>query len=218
MMLSRYDVSLEGPLRLKLGPGSIPILNKPEITENRHLTEVISPWVFGFGANWDITPWLEVGGEFRYYLTSLVKEQRTTITEGEFLKLMLPNGIVTPKNSHNQIHTGGGFIVKPPLRFRNAPIPIELMTGFHYESTSAPDRTVEVSAPSFNLIAYHIGARWEPSARLRVTLAYSHYWYLERTTQNSITSPPTNFTGSAYTNSISLVVEGRFARGIGTGN
>jgi long-subunit fatty acid transport protein len=212
MMLSRYDVSLEGPFRLKLDPEApgYSILNKPEITDNQQKTETSAPWVFGFGANWDVTRWLEVGAEFRYYLTSVAKEQRTIFTSGSALSFLLPDGLVTPKNYHDSFHTGGGVNFHPRL-----PIPLEFMTGMHYESSAAPEKTVDVAAPSFNLASYHVGVRWEISRLLRLALAYSHYWYLERKTTNSITFPPANFIGSGYTNQLSLVLEARFERGIG---
>jgi len=215
MVLSRYDVSLEGPLTLKPGPGSL-FEADAEIAKNRHRTEVIAPWIFAFGANWDITPWLEVGAELRYYLNSQVEEQVTTITEGGLADLMtsanMPSQIVTPKHLHDSFHFGGGFIVKPPL-----PLKLELMTGMHYENSSSPDNTVEVSAPSFDLAAFHVGARWAITDRLRVAAAYAHYWYLARETTDSITNPPTNFAGSGHTNMFTVVFEARVGPGIGVG-
>ena len=73
----------------------------------------------------------------------------------------------------------------------------------------------EVSAPSFDLYAVHFGARWRFHERFRVSLFYAHYWYIERTTTDSITDPPTNFTGSGHTNMLTLVLEARVGRGIG---
>jgi long-subunit fatty acid transport protein len=210
MMLSRYDVALEGPLKLKPGDDSSPLLQNPGFTDNQQRTEIVAPWVFAFGANWDITRWLEVGAEFRYYLTSQVENQITTITEGKALKTLLPNGLITPKNYHDSFHTGGGVNVHPWRK-----IDLELMTGVHYETAAAPNNTVEVAAPSFDLFTYHIGARWRFHDRFRVALFYSHYWYFERTTTDSITSPPTNFTGGGGSNMVTIVLEARVARGIG---
>ena len=211
MVLSRYDVALEGPLTLKPGEDAMAPVKEPNFTNNTHRTEVVAPWIFGFGANWDITPWLEVGAEFRYYLTSQVDEQRTTLTnKGDPLPDLLPDGIVTPKNLHDSFHTGGGFLVKPPLG-----IDLDLMTGFHYEKSSSPDNTVEVSQPSFDLGAIHVGGRWRINDRFRVALAYTHYWYFQRKTTDSITSPPTNFIGSGASNMVTLVLEARIAPGIG---
>ncbi len=210
MMLTRYDVALEGPLTLKLDPNSLGAGIADQLTDNRHETTIISPWIFGIGAHWDITPWLEVGAEFRLYLSSQVDEQLTKITEGELLPTFLKDGIVTPKNLHNSFHTGAGFIVRPSL-----PIDLELMAGFHYDNSASPDNTVEVSAPSFDLLAIHSGARWAINKRFRVALLYSHYWYFERETTDSITSPPTNFIGSGHNNQLSLVLETRFGPGIG---
>ena len=65
MMLSRQNIELEGPLQLKLDP-ALGLTAPPTLTNNQQRTEVVSPWVFGFGANWDITRWLEVGAEFAF--------------------------------------------------------------------------------------------------------------------------------------------------------
>lgn len=212
LMMTRYDVSLEGPLTLTPGEDALDQVRTPEFTENQHRTEMVAPWVFGFGVNWDITPWLELGAEFRYYVNSQVTEQRTILTEGEVLPTLLRDGIVTPKNLRDSFHTGAGVIVRPPL-----PLDLDLMTGYHYEKASSPDKTVEVSAPSFDIVSYHVGGRWNYKDRFSLSLIYSHYWYLERTTTDSITSPPTNFVGSAYTNQLTLVFEVRVADGIGVG-
>lgn len=210
MALSAYNVALEGPLTLKLAdPESM--FNTPDFTQNQQKTEIKAPWIVGIGFNWDITPWLELGAEFRYYFNSSVEEQRTSITEGDILKTLLPDGLVTPKNLHDSFHTGGGFVVRPPL-----PIDLDVMTGVHYELSSTPDNTVEVSAPTFDLLGVHLGGRWHWRDKLSLSLIYSHYWYFERTTKNSITSPPTNFNGSAATNQVTLVLEWKVARGLGT--
>jgi long-chain fatty acid transport protein len=208
MALSRYDVSLEGPLTLKLGEDASPMFNKPEFTDNEHRTEISAPWIIGFGANWDVTPWLEVGAEFRLYLNDIVDEQRTTITKGEILPDLLPDGFITPKNLHDSWHTGAGINVRPMAR-------LELMTGMHYEISASPDNTVEVSAPSFDLAAAHIGARYRITDRLGVSLHYAHYWYFERSTSESLTSPPTNFIGSGASNVVAVTLEAQVAPGIG---
>lgn len=209
MMLTRYDVSLEGPLTLKPGSDASSIIrNDPAYYDNQHRTEIVSPWIFAFGANWDITSWLEVGAELRYYLNSQVVDQVTTITSGK-LGEVVTDGFVTEKNLNDTIHIGGGFRVAPPL-----PLDLELMTGFHYEPSPSPDNTVEISAPSFDIFALHWGARWRFASRYSLALIYSHYEYFERTTIDSITNPPTNFVGSGYNNQVSLVFEVQVADGI----
>ena len=135
---------------------------------------------------------------------------RSDVTSRDVVKDLLPDGFVTPKNHHDSFHTGAGILVRPPL-----PIDLEVMTGFHYDNSASPDNTVEVGAPSFDLAAYHIGGRWRINDRFRVALFYAHYWYFERTTTDSITSPPTNFVGSGYTNMVTVVLEGRLGTGIG---
>jgi long-subunit fatty acid transport protein len=208
MLLSRYDVSLEGPLTLTPGEGASPLVQKPEFTDNEHRTEISAPWIVGFGANWDITPWLEFGAEFRLYLNQIVDEQRTTITKGEILPDLLPDGFVTPKNLHDSWHLGAGFLVKPMAG-------LELMTGMHHEVSASPDNTVEVSAPSFDLAAIHLGGRYWITKHIGVSLHYAHYWYLERSTSESLTSPPTNFIGSGASNVVTVGLEAQVAPGIG---
>lgn len=210
MMMTRYNVALTGPLTITPGDGALPAFKEPEFTDNQHETTIVSPWIFAVGANWDITPWLEIGAELRYYTNSLVDEQVTAITNEGVLKDLLPEGFVTPKNLHDSFHVGAGFKVAPTL-----PLDLDLMTGFHYENSASPDNTVEVSAPSFDILAFHVGARWRFAERFALTLIYSHYRYLERTTSDSITSPPTNFIGSAHNNQATIAFEARIADGIG---
>ena len=218
MALSRYDVKLEGDLTLTPGDDAGLLLKtnpafRESLSKNRHETAISAPWIVGFGINWDVAPFLEVGAEFRYYINSHITEQRTTITEGEVLKTMIPDGIVTPKNLKNSFHTGAGLVIKPLIGFD-----LDLLAGFHYETSSTPDKTVEVSAPTFDLIGVHGGLRYTHDKRYALSLIYSHYWYLERTTTDSVISPPTNFIGSGYTNQLTLVFEARFADGIGVAN
>ncbi len=213
------DVTIEGDLTLqpclkdcKAGQPASQLLNNPKVSNNKHRTELGAPWVLAIGANWDITDWLELGAEFRYYINSHIDEQVTSITNDGVLKALLSEGkLVTPKNLKNAFHTGAGVLVRPPL-----PLDLEIMAGYHYETSNAPDNTVEVSAPSFDLLSVHIGARWRfDDRRYALTVAYSHYWYFERTTTQSLTTPPTNFQGSAFTNQATLVFEVAFDSALG---
>lgn len=203
-------VSLTGPLKLSnVDPFQAQLIKN--IADNEHRTEIYGPWVFALGANYDITPWLEAGFEFRFYLNQQIKDQVTTITSGG-LKGLLPDGrLVTPKNAKNTYHMGGGFIVKPPMEALKA---FEFMTGFHYEISSAPDNTVEITAPSFDLLSLHFGVAWHFAERYTLSLAYQHYWYFERKTTDSITDPPTNFIGSGFNNQFTLQFEMRLGNGI----
>lgn len=215
MGLSRYDVKLEGPLTLTPGEDAgLLFKNNPDLLANNQAkTEISAPWIIGFGINWDITSFIEVGAEFRYYINTHIDEQRTTITEGDVLKTMLPDGLVTKKDLKNNIHTGAGLVINPLIG-----LDLDLMTGFHYETTNTPDHTVEVSAPTFDLISLHAGLRYTHDEKYSLSLIYSHYWYLERTTTDSTTFPPTNFNATAYTNQLTLVFEARFADGLGVSN
>jgi hypothetical protein len=119
--------------------------------------------------------------------------------------------LVTPKNHHDSIHVGGGFRVHPPIRAAD----LDFFVGMHFDNSSSPDNTVEVSAPSFDLFALHLGARWQVNKRYRLALFYGHYWYLQRVVTDSITDPPTNFIGSASSDAAIVVLEASFGRGIG---
>ena len=204
MVFSRYNVEFEGDVKVKLDP---PVLINDDVLTGKHKTKAKAPWIFSIGINWDITWWLEVGVEFRYYTNSLVTEQRTT-TSGE-INAYIPE-LVTPKNYNDNFQTGIGFVIKP---WRH--IKLEFMTGWHWQDSEAPDNTVDISAPAFDLWGLHFGVRYTFGNRLTLSFTWTHYQYLERHSRNSLTTPPANFDGSGSSNYISLVVDWRFATGIG---
>jgi long-subunit fatty acid transport protein len=201
-MITRYDIELKGDVKLTLGPDSA---SPGTVWEGTHTTTTNAPWIFMFGANVDVTRWLEVGAELRWHTTSQVKEQVTTI-EG----IDLIDELVTPKNLRDYYQFSAGVNVRPPL-----PIQLELMAGFHYESASAPHNTITVEQPSFAHWGVHVGGRYRITERIRVGLAYWHYFYLQRTGRDSLTVPPTNFVGSGHSDGLTLIFEARLARGIG---
>jgi len=220
MFLSRYDVKLEGPLAIEPGEGSLLhtlTSTNPKLKESleslTHETEIAAPWIIGFGAAWDVAPFLELSFEFRYYINEHITEQTTTILKDEVVDPFFPDQLITRKDLRNSFHTGAGIVANPLIGF-----PLDLMMGFHYESTNTPNHTVEVSAPTFDLAAIHAGLRYTHNKKYALSLIYSHYWYFERETTNSVTFPPTNFQGSGYTNQLTVVFEGRFADGIGVCN
>jgi len=89
------------------------------------------------------------------------------------------------------------------------------MTGWHYQDSEAPDNTVDIAAPAFDLWGLHFGVRYTFGTRLALSFTWTHYQYLERKSRDSLTTPPADFNGSGSSNYISFVVDWRFGRGIG---
>lgn len=197
-VISRSDFSLEGDIKLTVNEGKI---NENTI-EGRQKTQIVVPWTFQFGINWDVTRWVEVGAELRYYTYSQFKEQRT-IVEG----IPLIKELLTPKNYRDSMQVSGGVKVRLPMLPR-----LELMAGMHFDRTPAPDNTVSAEQPTFNHIGIHGGARYLLGHHTRIALTYAHYFYLERSTSESLTDPPSNFTASGQNNIMSLVLEFGFFR------
>ncbi|MBK9033904.1 MAG: hypothetical protein IPL61_21995 [Myxococcales bacterium] len=69
-------------------------------------TGLVLPWTFLAGANYDVTPNLEVGTELRYYLYRAYKEQRSKLDGLPFI-----NELVTPKNYTDSWQVAGGVRV-----------------------------------------------------------------------------------------------------------
>ena len=203
-LISRSDMTLEGEIALALGQDA---LSEGKL-EGTQATALVIPWTLQAGANWDVSRWVEVGAELRYYFYRQFKEQRTEI-EG----IDLIEQLVTPKNYNDSWQVSGGAKVTLP------PLPaLELMLGMHFDRTPAPDNTVSAEQPSFNHIGLHMGGRYRLNRRFRLSLTYARYFYLERTTDDSLTSPPSNFIASGGNNIITLVLEAHLAGGIGVPN
>lgn len=199
-LLTRTEVTLEGDVRVKLGRDAV----SSGSLEGRHATDVLSPWTLHAGLNWDVLRWLEVGGEIRYYVYSQLDEERSRISGISFL-----DELSLPRNYHDSWQVSGG------ARFTVIWLPaLELLAGFHYDYPPAPARTSSVEQPSMKHVGLHSGARWRIDWRFRVGLAYAHYWYLQRRTDDSVTSPPSNFIGSGQSNVLTLVLEVHFDRAL----
>ncbi len=195
-VMTPYTVALEGDVSIRFGDDVTTSVDEWAGTQT---TEADAPWILFFGANLDITKWLEVGGEFRYYFTSTVGDQKTTI-EG----IPLLEELVTPKNLRDYFQVSGGFNIKPPWKL---PVKLELMAGLHYESSSAPRNTITVEQPSFSHYGVHLGVRGQFLERYRVGICYWHYEYMERNGKESLTIPPTNFQGSGNADAFTVVLE-----------
>ena len=195
-VMTPYTVALEGDVSIHFGDDVSTSVDQWAGTQT---TEADAPWILFFGANLDLTSWLEVGGELRYYFTSTVEDQKTTIEGIPLLK-----ELVTPKNLRDYFQVSGGINIKPPLKL---PVKLEIMAGLHYESSSAPSNTITVEQPSFSHYGVHFGVRCEFLKRYRVGLTYWHYEYMERNGKDSLTIPPTNFQGSGNADAFTVVLE-----------
>lgn len=196
VLMTRVNVQLEGDISVRTGSDA---LRSIELT-GQQSTGIIFPWVFQFGINLDITDWLEIGAETRWFLYRQFVEQRTEITGP--LASILPR-LVTQKGYHDSIHTSGGIRVSPPQ------LPgLDIMLGFHYDRTPAPDETVSIEQPTFNHVGMRAGFRYRLTNRWRLSLTYVHYNLLERGTDHSVhQNPPSNFRAAGTNNFVTAVAE-----------
>lgn len=202
-LITRADLELEGEVRLE--PGADSPLVKETLTGTQR-TAFMTPWILQGGLHWDLTSWLEVGAEIRYYFYSQLKEQRTEL-ELEPFSALLPS-LVMPKDYMDSWQASGGFKVIAPYVEG-----LELMIGMIYSNSPAPDRTVSAEQPSFDRWGLHTGVRYRFNPTWRMTLSWSHYQYLQRNVRDSLTTPPSNFNGSGVNNIITLVGEVRLGDG-----
>jgi long-chain fatty acid transport protein len=192
-VIGKVNATLEGDVKL------VPSEDAGDPSERRgyQLTSQILPWTFHAGANYDVTPNLEVGADFRYYLYRQYKEQYTEL-RGD-----LPlQELRTPKNYNDSIQVSGGVRVHDLQALRGT----ELMLGTHYDKTPAPAQTVTFDQPTFSHWGLHSGVR-HSVGRWRLAATYVRYWYKIPTTEDSITSPPSNVKGDGVNNIFSLNAE-----------
>ena len=154
------------------------------------------PWAFMAGANVDVTPQVEIGGELRYWLYRQFEEQ---VTSFEGLPLL---EIRSPKRYRDSWELSGGVRVHD---LAAAPA-LELMVGTQYDHTPAPTATVALDQPSFTHWGLHSGLRYRVG-RYRLGASYIHYWYEIPTITNSITAPPSNVRGSGGNNIFTASIE-----------
>ncbi len=193
-VIGRVDPMLEGEVRLTTGadatvPGDKYVGNQK--------TGLVLPWTFLGGANYDVTPKLEIGSEVRYYLYRSYKEQRTQING-----LPLVSQLLTPKNYNDSWQLAGGVRVHD---LPQAPR-VELMAGVHYDRTPAPAQTVTFDQPTFSHWGLHTGVRF-PVGRFKLAASYLHYWYDIPIIKDSVTNPPSNIRGAGGNNIMTVSVE-----------
>ncbi|MDQ3368550.1 MAG: outer membrane protein transport protein [Myxococcota bacterium] len=190
----RVDTTLEGPVEITYSDDSRQPGDKLVGTQT---TTQLLPWAFMAGANFDVTPHVEIGTEFRYWLYRQYKKQHTDI-----VGIFLVRELETLKNYNDSWQVSGGVRVHD-LAFSPR---LELMAGSHYDRTPAPPGTVTLDQPTFNHIGLHSGARYT-TGRFRLGLSYIHYWYDIPTVTTSITAPPSNMRGTGSNNIFTVSVE-----------
>lgn len=192
-IVGRVDAQLQGPITVIYSEDAA----QPDRLEGRHSTELMLPWTFLAGANYDVTPNVEVGAELRYWLYRQYERQYTAIEN-----IFLVSELETIKDYNDSWQVSGG------VRVHDLPqVPrLETMLGLHYDRTPAPPRTVTLDQPTFSHIGLHSGVRWT-QGRYRIAATYIHYWYDIPQIEDSITSPPSNIRGDGSNDIFSLMFE-----------
>ena len=194
-LTGRVDATLTGPVEVKYSDDA----KVPDTLEGSQTTNQFLPWAFAAGANFDLTPHVELGTEFRYWLYRQYQNQHTDI-----VGIFLVRSLDTVKDYHDSWETSGG------LRVHDLPAApkLDLMLGTQYDHSPAPPDTITLDSPSFSHIGLHSGVRYS-FGRYRVGASYIHYWYDVPTITNSVTSPPTNIQGRGSNNIFTLSLEAR---------
>lgn len=189
----RVDAQLQGPITVVYSEDAA----RPDRLEGRHSTELMLPWTFLAGANYDVTPMVEVGAELRYWLYRQYDRQYTQVEN-----IFLVSELETVKDYNDSWQVSGG------VRVHDLPqVPrLEAMLGTHYDRTPAPARTVTLDQPTFSHIGLHSGVRWT-QGRYRLAATYIHYWYDIPQIEDSITSPPSNIQGDGANDIFSVAFE-----------
>ena len=192
----RVDATLEGPVKITFSddatvPGDMLI--------GTQKTNQLLPWAFMGGANFDVSPNVEIGTELRYWLYRQYKTQLTDVSG-----IAIVDKLETKKNYHDSWEVSGGVRVHD---LAAAP-KLDLMAGAQFDHSPAPASTVTLDQPSFSHPGLHSGVRYT-FGRFRLGASYIHYFYLIPTVDNSTTTPPSNFKGRGSNNIITLSIEAR---------
>jgi len=193
-IIGKVHPVLDGPIALKYDEDSS---DPGYVLKGTAHTELVLPWTFLAGANYDVLPNLEVGTEFRYYLYRQYQNQHTEIDD-----IFLLEELNSPKNYRDSWQLSGGVRVHGIPQLRGA----ELMLGGHFDRTPAPPETVALDQPTFSHWGFHSGGRYA-FGRYRLGASYVHYWYDIPTITASITQPPSNIKGDGTNNIFSLSLE-----------
>jgi long-subunit fatty acid transport protein len=194
-IIGRIDATLHGPVALTYSQDAF----SPGTVNGLESTNELLPWTFQAGANVDVLPNLEVGGEFRYWLYRQFHDQDINLVGIYYVR-----ELDSVKDYHDSQEVTAGVRVHD-LAF--AP-KLDLMAGGQYDHSPAPADTLSLSSPSFSHFGLHSGLRYSVG-RYRFGASYIHYWYEVPTVTDSITSPATNFKGYGSNNIITVSVEAK---------
>lgn len=206
------DVELIGRLDIDLAPGreKDPILAGLEddglVLEGAYsLRQTMKvPAGLSFGVNWAILDELELAFDLRWWFYSVFEQQN--LYHDIDLEILgepaLPNPMVTPKDYGDSWTFSLGALGRP------FSVPLELMAGWTYDISPAPNKTKSLDSPTVDLTGLSLGARYTLADTWRLSLTYYHYWYLKDVIDDSILAPPQNsvFSGSVDTFSVQLEV------------
>ncbi len=193
-IIGKITPTLSGPIALKYDEDSS---DPGYVLKGTAHTELVLPWTFLAGANYDVTPQLEVGAELRYYLYRQYQNQHTEIED-----IFLLEELNSPKNYKDSWQLSGGINVHDLPKLDG----LELMVGGHYDDTPAPPETVALDQPTFSHWGLHTGGRYA-FGKYRLGASYVRYWYDIPTITESITMPPSNIQGDGVNNIFSLSFE-----------
>lgn len=194
VLVGKVNAQLEGPITITYSDDAS---SPGDVLKGTQKTTQLLPWTLQVGANVDVTPNLEIGSEFRYWLYRQYKHQHTDV-----VGIFLVRELDTEKDYTDSWQIAGG------ARVHDLPaVPkLDLMIGSHYDKTPAPARTVTLDQPSFSHYGIHSGARYTVG-RYRIGASYIHYWYMIPTITDSITLPPSNVRGHGVNNIFTLSLE-----------
>jgi long-subunit fatty acid transport protein len=190
----RVDAKMSGPIKLTYGQDAA---DPGGYAEARQETSQLLPWTFAAGANYDLTPNIEIGTEFRYWLYRQYDEQHTQIM-GSFLIREL----TTQKDYHDSWQISGGVRVHDLRRAKG----FEFMLGGHSDHTPAPTKSLTLDQPTFSHLGLHSGIRYT-RGRTRMSFTYLHYWYDVPEITDSMTGPPSNVRGDGQNRIFSTSIE-----------
>jgi long-subunit fatty acid transport protein len=195
-LTGRVDTELTGPVTITYGDDAP---QPGDTLQGTQTTQQLLPWAFMAGANVDVTPNVEIGGEFRYWLYRQYERQHTDV-----VGIFLVKELDTMKNYSDSWESSGGVRVHD---LAAAPT-LELMLGAQFDKSPAPPETVTLDQPSFSHWGLHTGARWR-TGRYRLGASYIHYWYEIPTISDSITAPPSNIRGHGGNNIFTVSIEAK---------
>jgi len=195
-IVGRIDATLEGPVRIRYSDDAP---TPGDTLEGKQATSMLLPWTFEAGVHVDVSPFVELGTEARYWLYHQYKRQHSDIV-GIFLLRELD----TPKNYTDSWEVSAGARVHDLVSRPR----VELMAGGNYDSSPAPANTITLDQPIFAHYGVHAGVRYA-LAHYRIGLSYTHYWYTVPTITDSVTIPPTNLRGHGDNHIVTIGIEAK---------